>query len=56
VLVYDAHTHLMLWTGIQRPKGAFKDKNRMDNLVEASEKLLAQFRDRLEPPTAAPTK
>ena len=49
LLVYDAHTHAMLWTATEHPKGAFKDKARMDNLVEASEKLLSQFRDRLEP-------
>ncbi|MGZ4788765.1 MAG: hypothetical protein ACXVZX_09610 [Terriglobales bacterium] len=50
--VYDAKTHLPLWTASERPKGAFKDKNREDNLVQASEKLLAKFRDRMEP---APT-
>jgi hypothetical protein len=47
--VYDAHTHLMLWSANEKPKGAFKDKAREDNLVAASQRLLAKFRDRLEP-------
>lgn len=50
LLVYDAHTHLGLWSASERPKGGFKDKTRDDNLVEAAEKLLSRFRDRLEPP------
>jgi hypothetical protein len=55
--VYDAKTHLALWTASERPKGGFKDKTREDNLVQASQKLLAKFRDRMEPPPPAePTK
>jgi hypothetical protein len=49
LMVYDARTHLMLWTANEKPKGAFKDKARQDNLVEAAQKLLAKFRDRMEP-------
>jgi hypothetical protein len=47
--VYDARTHLMLWTATEKPKGAFKDKAREDNLVAAAQRLLTKFRDRLEP-------
>jgi len=51
--VYDARTHLPLWTASERPKGAFKDRAREDNLVQASQKLLAKFRDHMEPPPPA---
>ncbi|HVZ18377.1 MAG TPA: hypothetical protein VG897_14750, partial [Terriglobales bacterium] len=54
--VYDAKTHLYLWTGSERPKGAFKDKNREDNLVKASEALLAKFHARMEPESAVTAK
>jgi hypothetical protein len=50
--VYDAHTHLPLWTANERPKGGFKEKTRDDNLVKSAERLLSRFRDRLEPPPA----
>ena len=52
--VYDAKTHLPLWTVVERPKGGFKEKTRNDNLVKAAEKLVSEFRDRLEPPPAEP--
>ena len=55
--VYDAKTHLPLWTGNERPKGAFKEKAREDNLVQAAQRLVSKFRDRLEPiPPETPTK
>ena len=47
--VYDAKTHLPLYTAVERPKGGFKDKTREDNLVKASQDLLQKFRDRMEP-------
>jgi len=50
--VFDAKTHLPLWASSERPKSGFREKTRDDNLIAASEKLLARFRDRLEPPTA----
>jgi hypothetical protein len=49
MLVYDPRTHLPLWTSTEKPKGAFKDRNRQDNIVESAEKLLARFRERMEP-------
>lgn len=54
--VYDAKTHLPLWAANERPKGAFKERAREDNLVQAAEKLVSRFRDRLEPPPAEPAK
>jgi hypothetical protein len=50
LIVYDAHTHLPLWTANERPKGGFKEKTRDDNLVKSAERLVSRFRDRLEPP------
>ena len=52
--VYDARTHLPLWSAIERPKGGFKEKTRDDNLVKAAENLVSRFRDRMEPPPAEP--
>ncbi len=49
LIVYDAKTHLSLYTAVERPKGGFKDKTRADNLVKASQDLLQKFRDRMEP-------
>jgi hypothetical protein len=54
VIVYDARTHLPLWTANERPKGGFKEKTRDDNLVKSAELLVSRFRDRLEPPPAEP--
>lgn len=51
--VYDARTHLPLWTANERPKGGFKEKTRDDNLVKSAERLVSRFRDRLEPPSAS---
>lgn len=50
--VFDAKTHLPLWGSSERPKSGFREKTRDDNLIAASEKLLARFRDRMEPPPA----
>jgi len=50
--VYDSRTHLLLWSGYERPKGGFKEKTRDDNLVKAAETLVSRFRDHLEPPPA----
>lgn len=59
LVVSDARTHLPLWTGNERPKGAFKQKVVDENIVEASEKLLHRLHERVEPPApdeAAPEK
>jgi len=52
LVVSDARTHLPLWTGNERPKGAFKQKAVEENIVDASEKLLQRLHDKVEPPVA----
>ena len=49
LVVYDARNHVPLWSASENPKGAFKQKNREDNLVEAAQKLVHQLRERVEP-------
>lgn len=48
--VYDAKTHVPLWTGVERPKGAIKKVDRENNEVEAAQRLAGKFHDALEPP------
>jgi hypothetical protein len=48
--VYDAKTHISLWTGTEHPKGAMKKVDRENNEVEAAQHLVARFHDDLEPP------
>lgn len=52
LVVYDARNHVPLWSATEQPKGAFKQKNREDKLVEAAQKLVHMFRERVEPQTA----
>ena len=53
MVVSDGRTHLPLWTANERPKGAYKQKSVEENIVDASEKLLHRFHDRIEPPDPA---
>jgi hypothetical protein len=50
LVVYDAKTHLPLWTASEQPKSAMRQKTREDNLVQAASTLMTKFRERLEPP------
>lgn len=50
--VFDARNRVPLWSATEKPKGAFKQKNREDNLVESAQKLVRKFRERVEPQTA----
>jgi hypothetical protein len=52
LVVYDAKNKVPLWSATEKPKGGFKQKTREDNLVEASQKLVREFRERVEPPSA----
>jgi hypothetical protein len=52
LVVYDARNHVPLWSASEQPKGAFKQKNREDKLVEAAQKLVHAFRERVEPQVA----
>ncbi|MGB9104605.1 MAG: hypothetical protein WCC59_07605 [Terriglobales bacterium] len=53
MVVSDAHTHLTLWAASDQPKGGFRQRARDEHLVEAAERLVAKFRERLEPPPPA---
>lgn len=47
--VYDARSHFPLWSGTEQPKAGMKQKAREDGLVEAAQKLVAKFREHMEP-------
>ena len=47
--VYDRKTRVLLWSGAERPKSAWRKKTNSDNLVDAAEKLVSRFRDQIEP-------
>jgi hypothetical protein len=49
LVVFDAKSKSALWSGMEQPKLAMKQKAREDNLVEAAQRLLAKFRERVEP-------
>jgi hypothetical protein len=52
IIVYDARSHVALWSASEQPKHAMKQKSKEDNLVQASERLFDKFRDSVEPNTA----
>lgn len=49
LVVSDPRTHLALWTATEQPKGAFRQKAHDQNIVEAAQRLLARFHERIEP-------
>ena len=53
VVVSDAHTHLTLWAASDQPKGGFRARAREEHIVESAQRLLAKFRERVEPTTPA---
>jgi hypothetical protein len=52
LVIYDAKTHVTLWSASEQPKGGFRQHKREDHLVEAASRLVAKLRERLEPPPA----
>ncbi|HEY3928923.1 MAG TPA: hypothetical protein VGL89_11135 [Candidatus Koribacter sp.] len=52
VVVRDAKSKMTLWAASETPKSALREKARNDNVVEASQDLLRQFRERVEPDLA----
>ncbi len=48
--VFDAKNKRVLWRSTEKVKSALKQKAKENNLVEASERLVSKFHDRLEPP------
>lgn len=49
LVVRDAKTSTTLWSASEQVKGAMKKNTRENNLVEAAQKLMAKFHDRVEP-------
>ncbi len=50
LVVYDARNKGPLWSASEQAKSAFRQKAREDNLLQAGQRLVSKFRDRLEPP------
>ena len=48
LVVYDAKTHLLLWSATEQAKGGMRQKTREDNLVQAAARLLTKLRERVE--------
>jgi hypothetical protein len=53
MVVSDARTHLTLWAASDQPKGGFRQRARDEHLVEAAQRLVTKFRERIEPPPPA---
>src|SRR5262249_13842494 len=51
--VLDARNRRVLWNATETAKYAMKQTSRENHLVEAAEKLVSKFHDRVEPPPAA---
>ena len=49
MVVRDARTSTTLWAASEQVKGAMKRNARENNLVEAAQKLVAKFHERVEP-------
>ena len=49
LLILDARDHVVLWSGSLQPKSARKEKQREDNVVDASLRLFRSFRHAIEP-------
>jgi len=52
LIVYDSRSRMALWAANEQTKFAVKHKTREDNVVEAAQRLVSKFRQRVEP---APT-
>jgi hypothetical protein len=52
LLILDAHDRVVLWSGSEQPKSSLKEKQREDNVVEASLRLFRRFRNLIEPEAA----
>ena len=52
LLILDAHDRVVLWSGSEQPKSSMKEKQREDNVVEASLRLFRRFRNLIEPEPA----
>ena len=52
LIVYDARSKMALWSASEQPKGGLRHRSRQDKVVEASQKLVSKFRERVEPEPA----
>ena len=52
LLILDAHDRVVLWSGNEQPKSSLKEKQRENNVVDASLRLFRRFRDLIEPEPA----
>ncbi len=52
LIVYDAKSNVALWSASEQPKGAMRQKTRKDNIVLAAQRLVAKFREQVEPAAA----
>lgn len=50
--ILDAHDRVVLWSGSEQPKSSLKEKQREDNVVDASLRLFRRFRNVIEPEPA----
>jgi hypothetical protein len=46
--VLDSHSKVALWSATQKAKSALKQKDRKDRMVEAADRLVSDFRKRIE--------
>jgi len=51
LIVRDAHTRAVLWAATEPAKEAFRQAKTDQNLIDATQKLVRKFHDRIEPPT-----
>ena len=49
LVVYDARNNVPLWSASEAAKSAFRQKARADNLLQAGQRLVSKFRERVEP-------
>jgi hypothetical protein len=54
LLILDAHDRVTLWSGVEQPKSSMKERQREENVVDASLRLFRRFRDLIEPIEPAP--
>lgn len=50
MIVFDSRNKRPLWVATESVKFAMKEKGKENNLVEAAERLVSKFHQRLEPP------
>ncbi len=49
MVVFDAKSKMPLWSATEQPRFAMKQKAREDSILEAAQRLVTKFRQRVEP-------